>query len=323
MTKSYVIPETDYETLYLHHRKWYEASQRERLDPDAAMVTFGLSAPFPESMKDVPDSPDLVRPFMFGKSNGNGQLVGLRNDAESNECLPAILNLLRLGKGHLMLAGGAALYILAGGVRPDDYDVFFYGTDDVMVAAEFIKGVVATLQVTDFKVDENSRTVTFYVKSDPSSKGRHKIQIILRAFTTPASILNGFDIQACKVGIYISSDDVAMVACLPTWIESITNKTIWVDPINTMPSYKYRLAKYWSKGFDVELLDTVVPGSVINEIENVLGVYLDGHLGREIWPSTVRELAMKRGVAVSSYKNFTDFPESWMWNNELDVEEIL
>src|SRR6266849_8440509 len=83
------------------------------------------------------------------------------------------------------------------------------------------------------------------------------VQIVLRLYSSPAEILAGFDVDvAC------CAYDGDRVWANPRAIVSMMRQSNTVDMTRRSPSYEVRLAKYFSRGFEV-----YIPGLKRNEID--------------------------------------------------------
>ena len=76
------------------------------------------------------------------------------------------------------------------------------------------------------------------------------MQIVLRAYSSPAEILMGFDIDSCCFGF-----DGTRVYGLPRAIRAVVKSQNLIDPSRQSKTYESRLAKYGRRGFAV-----AVPG---------------------------------------------------------------
>lgn len=162
-----------------------------------------------------------------------------------NMKLPSIVEtILCKARGHILLAGGSVLGKLAiDCLMGADYDFFLYNIDE-QDAMSILNNVTALPDVVE----------TFRSKHAISFRTDKIIfQIITKLFNNPAEILLGFDIPACKVGIYRDTENLQHVLATPSWVECMRHRAISIDETQWSRSSAVRYCKYYCKGFDVFL----------------------------------------------------------------------
>ena len=192
--------------------------------------------------------------FLFYKRKSMASLFDagaatIHSDRLENIEMPSIIStILDLACGRLMLAGGSLLGEVAIKCsRGADYDLFFFGIDAVP-ATELLEKIISLPNVSELHRSEHA--ITFGANDSI-------FQVITRLFRNPAEILHGFDISACKIGLYKDKDNRANLLATPSWVETMTHRAIWVDERTWSRSSAVRLCKYYCKGFDV-----LIPGLV-------------------------------------------------------------
>jgi hypothetical protein len=162
-----------------------------------------------------------------------------------------------LALDNVAIAGGRAVKIVSSITNAElmrdraDIDLFLYGLS-VQAAHAHVLSIYRI-------VAEGQSSVQVYVTSSAltiKTKRRGAIpvvwQIILRLYETPAQLLHGFDLSACKC--LITGDGRACATA--SFLHAYMNKTLVVDPARNSTSYMARVFKYaLKKGFSI-----VVPG---------------------------------------------------------------
>lgn len=87
----------------------------------------------------------------------------------------------------------------------------------------------------------------FYASDDGHRYG-YKIQFILRSYLCPTEIVHGFDVD-CTGVLFDGTKAYATRRAL----FSIKKQTNWFDPSRSSPTYARRLAKYYKRGYKIEL----------------------------------------------------------------------
>lgn len=167
---------------------------------------------------------------------------------------PTLTGLLPLA-GVVCCGSAAAATVGTPKEPPGDVDLFVYGVSPDNSAALWavVKSVVDRLvslqvEVTRFMVTQGIVKI--------STKDGPEVQIVLRAYRTVSSILHAFDIAPACVA-YDGMDTYTttfgmyglQVACP-------------VVPKYSSTSYRWRLKKYYNKGFPMELVNYVVPSGL-------------------------------------------------------------
>jgi hypothetical protein len=176
-------------------------------------------------------------------------------------CMPPIARvLLRRWPGEVVLAGGAALHLVAESddplrrAEPRDWDLFVCGgarPEDVELTA---------LALGALEVCSTRNALTLEV---PSAGGEPTcLQVVRRAFSCPGEILLSFDLAPSRVGLLVGAADGRLRAlATESWLHSLRCGCVWPDPVgarDTPSSHLLRLLKYSAvKGFDL-----LLPGAV-------------------------------------------------------------
>ena len=185
----------------------------------------------------------------------------IRSDPEDIELPPIISKILGLACGRLMLAGGSLLGKVAIMCsRGADYDFFFFGID-AQHATRILENIMDLPDVSELHRSEHA--ITFGANDSI-------FQVITRLFRNPAEILHGFDISACKIGLFKDEIDRAHLLATPSWVESMRHRAIWVDERTWSRSSAVRLCKYYCKGFDV-----LIPGLLRDALDKGIDLRRD------------------------------------------------
>jgi hypothetical protein len=148
-----------------------------------------------------------------------------------------------LALGNVIVAGGYALSMVSNKVTSaGDIDIFIYGLNENHANAK-LRAISKILKGDSFYTG-NAYT---FVNTDVDNMN---VQVILRLYKSPAEVLLGFDIQACKV-LIVMEDNILKYYATPSFIESMRYNCIWVDTERQSSSYAIRLIKYYAKGLDV------------------------------------------------------------------------
>jgi hypothetical protein len=186
---------------------------------------------------------------------------------------------------NVILAGGAAAFPLTHrNYKTGDVDLFIYGIDptDMKSLWNVINNITRIIRRyclspdTPYKCISESMTpglITMIARSaDPTptywrNAGRnarlaspvnHKIQIILRAFPSPSSIVHGFDVASSRV-LYNGNE------CYTSGLAryAFNFGVNLVDPSCRSTTYEHRLGKYFDRGFGIAL-PNLKPESLIS-----------------------------------------------------------
>lgn len=156
----------------------------------------------------------------------------IKEDAKKNK----IEKYFGKNKDKVFLAGGAALSVLLN-IRCNDYD-YFTTTE------------IKPWEIKTDYLNVNKKTITF---------GRDKkVQLIKRLYKIPHEIVHSFDIDCCSV--LITHD--GRIYGSNRFLYSIKNGYNTVDFEYFSPSYEWRLMKYATRGFGIN-----IPG-VSNCVQN-------------------------------------------------------
>jgi len=178
-------------------------------------------------------------------------------------------NIVEIPKGSY-IAGGAALYMSGHSEILKDLDVFFTNTDayqkwvDIVVPSKInlpYQNYTDNIKITDKFVsvhrglydhidDENMMyiRIAFNSLTGQEMVSPASLQFIFRKYSSPAEIIYGFDLDC--VGILYDGKDLW---CTERAKYAIDNKVNWFDPMRASPSYIYRLGKYTTRGYRLEL----------------------------------------------------------------------
>lgn len=163
------------------------------------------------------------------------------------ENLPDIVKyLLRKYHGHLVLAGGSVLGLVAlFADEGADYDMFVVGLNEK-----------------DASILLNNIRDTYLAKTDIIRTGRAltllfediTVQIIFRTYSCVGQVLVGFDVPPCKVCAYAKSSDTTLpfeIVCSPSWVPALRRMAFAVDVCVWGKASILRILKYNMKGFDI------------------------------------------------------------------------
>jgi hypothetical protein len=148
---------------------------------------------------------------------------------------------------NVFCAGGAILASLIAdntGYNSSDIDLFIYGLDSDEAANAKLREIHAmVVRNTGCRGDviRTARAVTI-LNTHPY---RH-VQVVLRAYKTPAEVLLGFDIDSCTVGF-----DGKNVYCMERFKRALTKRYNLVNISRRSLTYEQRLYKYSRRGFAV------------------------------------------------------------------------
>jgi len=131
--------------------------------------------------------------------------------------------------------------------KDSDIDIFIYGLNEEEGTQKLIEVYNHIANFIPHKaVCFRSTNAITIVSQYPY---RH-VQIILRLYSSPAEIMMGFDVDSCSVGF-----DGENVFMTPRAHRAIMSRRNSVDMSRRSPSYEYRLWKYSTRGFGVEIKD--------------------------------------------------------------------
>jgi hypothetical protein len=188
-----------------------------------------------------------VRPGDIGEVMHGGDDLAAR---AWTQLPPVVRKILAEHAGHVMLGGGAAVSLASPHVSAgSDYDLFVFGKDAVG-ATEIVWDAMEIARAHEPKcvVAKTGSAVTFYF----GEAEKTVVQIILKLYASPSDVLSSFDVTACQVGLWRSSDTCSFMGT-PAWHVSMRHLFFWVDPATFAwsTSSVTRIFKYYAKGFDV------------------------------------------------------------------------
>lgn len=186
---------------------------------------------------------------------------------------PQVATALRAAQGQLgagirvAAAGGAATGALVGFV-PGDVDIFLWGpglADErarwlglhrlaLQLRRAFLRHGPQSAQWASEALSPGVLSLVFY-RRGPRPYER-KVQVILRAYPSLSAVLHGFDLPSCAVAF--DGAGFFLTAAARFALGFRLNPVV---PAYRSPTYEGRLAKYFSRGFGVVLLD-LRPGAL-------------------------------------------------------------
>ena len=165
-----------------------------------------------------------------------------------------------LSLGNVVISGGFALQHLSSQkCIAQDIDMFVYGLNeeeatrklqqigDLLGGQPYLTSNAYTFVDTNLEADNVTYEEQNYCVP---TMFNISCQVILRLYETPAEILHGFDIPACKV-LMMMDDDAIKYYGTPSFIETMRYNAIWIDTERQSSTYALRLIKYYCKSFDV------------------------------------------------------------------------
>lgn len=181
---------------------------------------------------------------------------------------PKVLKLIKASP-YLVIAGGSVASAINGGNVATDADFFVVGAPrelrwkvvhdlatavlmeyaDRLVSEEISHGVVTWIVGEKKPTDGRFRTSCH--RKHPYASSQIKIQLVLREYNTLSACLHGFDIPASAVA-YTREGSVVMTSCAAY---AHVFKINLVNPQWRSPTYEYRLAKYFKRGYGLALVD--------------------------------------------------------------------
>ena len=179
--------------------------------------------------------------------------------------IPIVNPLPLIMTNNVFIAGGACLYMAGGSDSFKDIDMFFTDKESALL---YMRTVNNHVQKTDNSIYFNisqlmdvrpknkkhrelvykytTRVVEEIVYSDILMN--KTVQFILRLYKSPSEIVHGFDVDC--VGILY--DGTSLWATRRA-VYSLHHKVNHFDPERSSPSYAYRLSKYQTRGFSIQL----------------------------------------------------------------------
>ena len=162
---------------------------------------------------------------------------------------------------NIVLAGGSVSNAVLGCNLQVDYDLFMFGLTEEQAndkVVECIKLLSAHHAHAEIRRSKNAITYIAGHRSENWYRS-HKIEIqfILRLYSSISEVLHGFDVDSCCVGY--DGRTVFMTERADYAFRHMVNT---VDFDRLSPSYEFRLHKYMTRGFSVN-----VPGFKWNKID--------------------------------------------------------
>eukprot|EP00953_Heterococcus_sp_UTEX-ZZ885_P008861 5265-Heterococcus_DN1.PRE.13 len=162
-----------------------------------------------------------------------------------------------LALNNVAIAGGRAVKVVSDLSMAKllldraDVDLFLYGLT-VQAAHAHVLAIYNTVAAGQQSVQVYLTDSAITIKTKQCGAAPIVWQIVLRLYETPAQLLHGFDLSACKC--LITGDCKAWATA--SFLHAYVNKTLIVDPARNSTSYMARVFKYaLKKGFSI-----VVPG---------------------------------------------------------------
>lgn len=182
---------------------------------------------------------DLIRYNFYRlslcKQNSYYGLTEFNEDIIPRGNLSYIYDIMDVIKGRAIIAGGSLLNPL---IKGSDIDIFPVGIDE-KEAERLVSDLMAYIH-NNFTISEHATTFEW--------TNGVKVQIIHRLYTCISEVLHGFDIPICSIAY-----DGDKVYGTQGFIYSYDNRITHFDKDRISPSYFYRLAKWQSRGYKVEL----------------------------------------------------------------------
>lgn len=151
-----------------------------------------------------------------------------------------------LSLGNVVVAGGYALNkVRKHETAYNDIDIFTYGLNEKQATQKLQQ--IANVVKGDACCTGNSVT---FINTVIGEDENITMQVILRLYKSPAEILHGFDIQACKVLVTMEKGELKYYGTA-SFIESMRYNCVWVDTERQSSTYAIRLMKYYCKHLDV------------------------------------------------------------------------
>ena len=171
-----------------------------------------------------------------------------------------IKNILALG--NVVISGGFALQQLASHCCiAQDIDIFVYGLDeneahvklqqigDLLGGHPYLTTNAYTF-IDNLNLEKEETAIRDLYLNDIPNMYNITAQVILRLYETPAEILHGFDIPACKVLMMMHEGTIKYYGT-PSFVETMRYNAVWIDTERQSSTYALRLIKYYCKFFDV------------------------------------------------------------------------
>ena len=168
-----------------------------------------------------------------------------------------------LSLGNVVISGGFALQHLSSQkCIAQDIDIFVYGLKeeeatrklqqigDLLGGQPYLTSNAYTFVDTNLEAEANEKITYKEELYSVPTMFNISCQVILRLYDTPAEILHGFDIPACKVLMMMDNGAIKYYGT-PSFIETMRYNAIWIDTERQSSTYALRLIKYYCKSFDV------------------------------------------------------------------------
>lgn len=170
--------------------------------------------------------------------------------ASDTEVLPAfVASVLRKHPGRVVLAGGGALATAVPATGPpNDFDLFLVDVDEESAIAV----VHSMCADPGCKVVYRSKSaITMLVKKNAARSSTVQVQVILRRYSSVASLLSSFDVAPCKVCVIAETDGTLSAHAMPIWHASMRDMCFVADLDVWGTASFARVLKYAARGFRV------------------------------------------------------------------------
>jgi hypothetical protein len=234
------------------------------------------------------------------------------------EYFPAAREILNMGVGRLVMAGGAVANSVYhryrdAAVHAKDADFFFYG-----ISVEEAEKLIITIcewwtsQGSLFVVYRNEHVTTLFMNDIASVRYGETYQLIHRVYKSPDCIIGGFDLSPCALlwdGEHIMFTDLGMF--------TVISGLFIVDVSRQSTSFEGRISKYTTKAFTPIFIAKSVK-DLKDEFPPLPGkkwrnIPLGGHLNIGIYPSDYVGLVQLQGsIFLSSY--YSDYDSGQDYN---------
>jgi len=140
---------------------------------------------------------------------------------------------------HIVVAGGAALYHVMGMGRVSDIDIFIVDTDE---PNKILQDIINYLGGSS-PAKRGYHIIDYCLRTEHSVTlklcNRLTLQIVLRAYRTPAEVVIGFDLDASGCCIHMGK-----IYCTPRALYALETACQRVDLSRRSTTYHLRLVKY-------------------------------------------------------------------------------
>lgn len=167
---------------------------------------------------------------------------------------PAVWRVMRRWPDALVLAGGAALGLLAPALADAgaDWDLFVHSLDEQR-ATDMLRAIEADELTADrYVVFRTPRAWTFVPRRRDEPRAA-VVQIVLRLHESPHDVLASFDLAPCRVALRLTPDGGAEAFAHPSWLVAVRHGAFPVDLREWNRASVARVLKYVAKGLDAYL----------------------------------------------------------------------